>query len=82
MVAYDWSNVDIFKLLIDAGADVTKSGEVCTHCIGLYVRFELKTSQSGRVALLAACNKKDVEVVKVLIKAEADVNYNKYHYVN
>ena len=35
--------------------------------------------QFGRVILIAACEKEDIEVVKLLIKAKADVNKKDDH---
>ena len=86
MIASFHGHVDIIRMLIDANAQVNTQKEVCcsyhqkTHCTHnypthyLHMKYLCFCPQDGCTALLLAAQEGNVDVVRLLTEAKADVN--------
>ena len=71
-------HVDIVRILIEAKAKVNTQDEVCcykiTHCKTCICKYIYLCPQNGVTALYLAAQEGKVDVVRLLIDAEAQVN--------
>ena len=78
MTAVKERNTEIVQILVNAGADVNKKGDTLnkspyTRCVGFYCHNSYSSSH-GITPLMIACQREQVDIVRILLKAGASVN--------
>lgn len=83
IIAVKNSQIDIIKILIEAGVDVNIDGDFPIRYSSLVSDFEIvklliEAGADINVAMICAAENNNVELCKILVKAGANVSINKY----